>query len=88
MVSKMPNVKWPLGKFNESIKGWQQQWFYITEPRGAKWAATPEFRSGAPLRLMSWPEKRLDWPLSDGLMALQARIKSMEDKNIKLVDVV
>ena len=37
---------------------------------------------------MSWPEKGLDWPSSDGLTALQARIKSMEDKNIKLVDVV
>ena len=24
MVRKMPNVKWPSGKFNESIKGWQQ----------------------------------------------------------------
>ena len=24
MVSKIPNVKWPSGKFNESVKGWQQ----------------------------------------------------------------
>ena len=37
---------------------------------------------------MSWPVKGLDRPSSDGLTALQARIKSMEDKNIKLVDVV
>ena len=88
MVSKMPNVKWPSGTFNESVKGWQQQWFYVTEPRSTKWAAAPEFRSGAPLRLMSLPEKGLDWPSSDGLTTLQARIKSMEDKNIKLVDVV
>ena len=53
MVSKMPNVSWPSGTFNDSVKGWQQQLFYVTEPRGAKWAATPEFRSGAPLRLTS-----------------------------------
>ena len=33
MVSKMPNVTLPTGTFNDSVKGWQQQWFYITEPR-------------------------------------------------------
>ena len=43
MVSKIPNVTWPSGTFNDSIKGWQQQWFYITELRGTKWAAAPEF---------------------------------------------
>ena len=88
MVSKMPKVVWLTGAFNDSIKEWQQQWFYITKPRGKKWNAAPEFRSGAPLRLMSWPEKGLDWPSSDGMTALQVRIKSMEGKNIKLVDVV
>ena len=88
MVSKMPNVKWPSGKSNESVKGWQQKWFYVTEPCSNKWAAAPEFRSGAPLRLMSCPEKGLDWSSSDELTTLQARIKIMEDKNIKLIDVV
>ena len=53
MVSKMPKVVWPTGTFNDSVKEWQQQWFYITEPRGKKWAAAPEFRSVAPLRLTS-----------------------------------
>ena len=52
---KMPKVTWPTGTFNDSVKEWQQQWFYITEPRGKKWAVAPEFRSGAPLRLTSWP---------------------------------
>ena len=47
MVSKMPNVTWRSGTFNDSVKGWQQQWFYVTEPRDTKWAAAPEFRSGA-----------------------------------------
>ena len=35
MVSKMPNVTWPEGTFVETVKGWQQSWFYITEPRDA-----------------------------------------------------
>ena len=88
MVSKMPNVTWPTGTFNDSVKEWQQQWFYITEPRGTKWAAAPEFRSGAPLRLTSWPKKGLNWSSSNELLVLQTRVKDMEDKNIELVNVV
>ena len=88
MVSKMPNVTWPTGTFNDSVKEWQQQWFYITEPRGKKWAAGPEFRSGAPLQLTSWPEKGLNWSSSDELSLLQTRVQSVVDKDVKLVDVV
>ena len=31
MVSKMPNVTWPTGTFNDSVKEWQQKWFYIIQ---------------------------------------------------------
>ena len=41
MVSKMPNVTWTTCAFNDSVKEWQQQWFYITEPRGTEWALLP-----------------------------------------------
>ena len=70
MVSRMPKVTWPTGTFNNSVKEWQQQWFYISEPCGKKWAAAPEFRSGAPLRLTSWPEKGLNWSSSDKLSVI------------------
>ena len=53
MVSKLLNVIWPKGAFVETVKVWQQEWFYITEPRDTKWAAAPEFRSGPPMRLAS-----------------------------------
>ena len=53
MVGKMPNVTWLDGSFAETVKGWQSGWFYITEPRDAKWVAGPEFRSGFPTRLTS-----------------------------------
>nr|XP_020157845.2 uncharacterized protein LOC109743178 [Aegilops tauschii subsp. strangulata] len=33
VVSKLPNT-WPKGAFVETMKVWQQEWFYITEPRG------------------------------------------------------
>src|SRR4051812_9504266 len=57
MVSKLPNVSWPKGTFVETVKEWQRQWFYITEPRCTTWVAAAEFRSGAPMRLTSWVEK-------------------------------
>ena len=88
MVSKMPNVTWPKGSFVETVKGWQNSWFYITEPRGTNWAAASAFRPGALMQLTSWLEKGLDWSLSDELTALQTRIKSMRDNNIKLVNVI
>ena len=57
MVSRMPKVTWLTCTFNDSIKEWQQQWFYITEPRGKEWAAAPEFRSGAPCDLRLGPRR-------------------------------
>ena len=53
MISKLPNATWPKGAFIETVKIWQQEWFYITEPHRTKWAAIPEFRSGPPMRLIS-----------------------------------
>ena len=40
------------------------------------------------MRLTSWLTKGLDWAASDEVLALQTRIKSMVDKNIKLVNVI
>ena len=58
------------GAFVETVKGWQQEWFYITEPRDITWAATPEFKSRPPMRLTSWINKGLDWASSDEVMTL------------------
>lgn len=88
MVSKMPKVVWPTGAFNDSVKEWQQQWFYITEPHGKKWVAALEFRSGALLWLTSWPEKGLSWSSSNELSLLQTRVQSVVNKDVKLVDIV
>ena len=88
MVGRMPNVTWLDGSFAETIKGWQSGWFYITEPRGANWVAAPEFRSGAPVRLTPWEKKGLSWGDSTELAGLQTCIKSMKEKNIKLVNMI
>ena len=76
------------GTFVETFKGWQQLWFDVTEPYDTTWAEAPEFKSGAPVRLTSWLEKGLNWSSTDELTALQMRIQSMVDKNIKLVNVI
>ena len=60
VVSKLTNTHWPKGSFTETSNQWQREWFYITEPRGTKWAATPTFRSSPPLQLASWINKGLD----------------------------
>ena len=88
MVGKIPNVIWFEGCFMETIKGWQSAWFYITDPRDAKWAAAPEFRSGFPTRLTSWKEKGLSWGSSVQLDGLQKCIRSMASKKLKLVNIV
>lgn len=88
MVSKLPNVTWPKGTFIETVKGWQQEWFYVTEPRDATWVATPEFKTGSPLRLTSWLKKVLDWASSDEVMTLQKHIKSMVEMNASLASVI
>ena len=67
---------------------WQQEWFYITEPRGANWAATPEFKSGPPTRLASWINKGLDWGSTDEVLTLKKCIKMIIEKNISLTDVI
>lgn len=82
MVSKLPNVTL------ETVKGWQQEWFYVMEPRDSTWAAPPEFKSGPPLQLTSWLNKGLDRASSDEVTTLQNRIKSMVDKNTSLASVI
>ena len=72
----------------DTVKEWQKQWFYITEPRGTNWATPAEFCSSAPMRLTTWVEKSLDWCSPDELIALQTRVQSMVTKSVKLVDVI
>ena len=47
-IGKMAGAPWPKGLFPEVSKLWQREWFYVTAPRSAKWAAAPAFRSPPP----------------------------------------
>ena len=88
MVGKMPNITWLEGTFVDTIKGRQSGWFYITESCDPTWVATPEFRSGIPMRLTSWKEKGPSWGNSKELTGLQTCIQNMVDKKLKLVNLV
>ena len=88
MVGKMPNITWLDGSFVETVKGWQSGWFYITEPRDTNSVAAPEFRSGIPMRLISWKEKGLSWGSSVELDGLQKCIMNTASKMLKLVNIV
>ena len=72
----------------ETLKGWQSEWFYITEPRDLKWTAAPEFRSGPPTWLMSWKETGLSWGDEKEVTGLQTCIQSLVNKPIRLVNVI
>ena len=88
IVSKLTNALWPKGSFTEAPNLWQQEWFYVTEPRSTKWEAIPVFRSGPPLQLASWINKGLDWGSVDEVQTLQSRIRSLLEKNTELINVI
>ena len=46
-IRKMTGAPWPKGSIPEVSELWQQEWFYITAPRSAKWAP-PLFSARAP----------------------------------------
>ena len=66
----------------------EQEWFYITAPRGTKWVTPPAFRSGPPQRLASWVNKGLDWGASKDVPLLQGRIRDLQEREINLVVVM
>ena len=61
LISKLADIAWPKGSFTEASSLQQREWFYITEPHGTKWVASPAFRSGPPPQIASWFNKGLDW---------------------------
>jgi hypothetical protein len=76
------------GHLHRDRQGLEREWFYITEPRDAAWAAAPEFRSGPPARLASWTKKGLDWGSPTEVKLLQQRVSSMIKAGAKLTNVV
>lgn len=85
IISKGIDALWPKGSFPEVSDLWQREWFYITAPRGRKWAAAPAFRSTPPPHLASWVNKGLDWGSVDDVQTLQSRIQDLIKKDISFV---
>ena len=60
-ISRRADAPCPDGSFQEEHGLWQQEWFYITAPRGSKQKPPPSFRPGPPRQLMSWTNQGLNW---------------------------
>ena len=88
VISKNANAPWPEGSFQEELGPWQQEWFYITAPKGSKQKPPPSFRPGPPRRLMSWVNQGLNWGPSEDVPSLQGRIRDLQAREINLVVVM
>ena len=88
IISKNAEAPWPEGSFPEVSDLWQRRWFYITAPRGTKWAAAPAFRSGPPPQLASWVNEGLDWGLANDVLTLQSRIRDLLKTDVSLVKII
>src|SRR4051812_7602502 len=86
-IKRNADAPWPEGAFQEELGLWQQEWFYITAPRGTAWVASPAFRSGPPPRLASWINIGLDRGLPKDVPLLQGRIKDLLKGDLNLVKV-
>src|SRR3954471_14883692 len=87
VISKSADPPWPQGSFPKVSSLWQQEWFYITAPRGTKWVAPPAFCSGPPQRLASWVNKGLDWGTAKDVPLLLGRIRDLLERDNSLVGV-
>ena len=67
---------------------WQQRWFYVTAPRGTKWAAAPAFRSDPPPQLASWANVGLDWGPADDVPTMQSRIQELLERDVDFVKII
>ena len=88
VISKSTDAPWPEGSFPEVSDLWQRRWFYITAPRGTKWAAAPAFRSGPPHQLAPWANVGLDWGPANYVPTLQSRIRELLERYISLVKII
>ena len=84
----MTGDTWPKGSIPEVSELWQQEWFYITAPRSAKWAAAPVFRSVPPPQLMSWISRGLSWGPAKDVPILQSRIRDLFEGDFSLITVM
>lgn len=88
MVSKMPKVSWPEGTFIETVKLWQQEWFYLANAPSGNQEDVSAFSVEPPKRLHSWTVKGLNWGDQKEVELLQRKVKAVVDTGLKLLDVV
>ena len=88
IIRRNIDAPWPEGSFLEVSDLWQRRWFYVTAPRGSKWAAAPAFRPGPPPQLASWANVGLNWGPANDVPILQSRIQELLERDISLVKII
>jgi hypothetical protein len=53
MIGKNQGATWFKGTFIKTVKEWQREWFYITEPLAAGQSEVQAFSAGPPKKLKS-----------------------------------
>ena len=88
MISKIHGIRWLPGKFIETVKQWQEEWFYMADVPSGDREGVPAF-SAAPLNGMhSWTAKNLDWGNQEEVKVLQDRVDFLIGEGVNLVDVI
>lgn len=79
---------WFEGTFIKTVKGWQREWFYITEAL-ADGQAGVEFSAGPQKKLVSWKRKGMDWGNpAEVKVLIQKIVFWIKERNIMLTDMV
>ncbi|KAE8796120.1 hypothetical protein D1007_28980 [Hordeum vulgare] len=73
MISKLNKPEWLEGTFMETVKMWQQDWFYITKPHVKDQAALPPFIGLPPKKKWASQAENMNcpMPLPEGSISLE-----------------
>lgn len=89
MISKSSGVKWLQGKFIETVKNWQEEWFYMADvPLSNREGIATPFSATPPERLHSWTPKNIHWEETEELTKLIERVEYFIEKGVTLIDVM
>ena len=89
MIIKNQGATWFKGTFIETMKEWQREWFYITEPLAPGQTEVPAFSAGQPKKLKSWKEKGISWGKQEEVETLIDKILWWSTTwKVELVDII
>jgi hypothetical protein len=86
MISRIPGSIWLEGKLIETVKNWQEEWFYMAYV--CQDGIHTPFTTASLERLHSWTPKNIVWEEAEELIKIMARVKHFVDKKVTMIDVM